>query len=240
MTLTTNQCIEVAENKEMLKTKERPILFSAEMVRAILEGRKTQTRRIATKDESTTKIYWAKNAPVFPPAWRGKKADPYTGWVKQCGSPLDIPIKCPYGDPGDRLWVRETWIKCLNVNTFKDNGNCVFRADSKDKRGDIWHSIASDPNGVKWKPSIHMPRWASRINLEVTKVRVQRLQDISEPDALAEGIKSTAIVNEARDDYTGQYASEHYQELWDSMNEKRGYGWDKNPWVWVVEFKVLK
>lgn len=228
--------------------KERPILFKPEMVRAILEGRKTQTRRIIklktdeTFDEHALKGAIQEKIPLV---------DPIAGVV---GTTSRV-VKCPYGVPGDQLWVRETFA------LESDYGVCVpgYEPPYKDGRPinrvkgdcdwpDYWeqpHYRATDADPdlcyedqkeegpcVKWKPSIHMPRWASRITLEVTKVRVERVQDIcaDEENVIAEGINPS--------DYCyPQEAFDLYKTLWNSINEKCGYGWDTNPWVWVVEFK---
>lgn len=176
---------------------EHPILFSGEMVRAILEGRKTQTRRVIT-------------VPVSD-AHAGR---PHSPMVKHNGDWYKPHEWSPYGVPGDRLWVRETWAKPYV------NCDAVFRADYK------------GAGILKWKPSIHMPRWASRITLDVVNVRVERVQDISEEDARAEGIDDGWLVREQFPE-----ARIAYRYLWDSINAKRGYGWATNPWVWVIEFK---
>lgn len=163
-----------------MTARERPIMFSAPMVRAILAGRKTQTRRVVR----------------FLP-----------------------PRPCPYGVPGDRLWVRETW--CADG---LDDGSAPlyhFRAD-----GD------HDPEAT-WRPSIFMPRTACRIVLDVTGVRIERVQDISEADAKAEGPE---LLPDPMQD-TPRRWRDSYRTLWDSINGKRA-PWDSNPWVWVVEFKV--
>ncbi|MDE9493524.1 hypothetical protein KKJ09_07895, partial [Xenorhabdus bovienii] len=96
-----------------------------------------------------------------------------------------------------------------------------------------WNLEPEDPAALKWRPSIHMHRWASRITLEVTDIRVERLQDISEEDAIAEGFSSTTGINESGDDYTGLYSSEHFSKFWNSIYQN----WDSNPWVWVIEFR---
>ena len=197
--------------------KERPILFSGPMVRAILEGRKTQTRRVvkgltpghAHTGRSLTGLGY--------PASMGK------WWAEflhsEPGSP--IYVACPYGQPGDRLWVRETWA------LHPDDGEA----------GVLWR--ATDPGwdaegtGLKWRPSIFMPRWASRIELEVTGVRVERVQGISEADAQAEGVAAVQGDPEDHVDPVDRFA-----QVWDGINGKRGHGWDVNPWVWVVEFRV--
>lgn len=174
--------------------RERPILFSAPMVRAILEGRKTQTRRAL------------KSA-----AW------PYVDKMIETN---------PYGQPGDRLWVREAWNWCYAA--AKDaSGKGAEDRELIDYAADGHPSVF----GFKWRPSIHMPRWASCILLEVTAVRVERLQDIAPPDCAAEGIFSSDIV------MTDELYLHGYRSLWESIN---GPGsWAANPWVWVVEFKKV-
>lgn len=244
---------------------ERPILFSGEMVRAILEGRKTQTRRIV------------KNQPILGVNGYTLKVIQEEAFEK-------------YGKPGDRLWVRETWSvnwhsKDWESGVVDDWGNVapsrikkiktaeellshetlIYRADEKFMNESI------EDRGFKWHPSIHMPRWASRITLEITDIRVEQLQDISEEDAVAEGIdqlfdKETrrrrpecdfdswanylwhghigrTITGKQSDAWEWQYsgykkARDSFSSLWESIN---GPGsWDKNPWVWVINFKVVK
>ncbi len=220
--------------------KEHPILFKPEMVRALLAGRKTQTRRLATKDQSTTKIEWVKDYPTWPHLWKDRKRKRYSGWIKQCGSPIDIPLKCPYGVPGDQLWVRETWRQL--------DGSIQYRADA-DK--DIpWSKT------LKWKPSIHIKRDDSRINLEVTSIRAERVQDISKKDAMAEGLveinKSFLMDPECLKipvKYTnGTFFND--EKYWGHDNPKGAYAsyfeeingkeaWDSNPWVWVIGFNLM-
>lgn len=195
--------------------KERPILFSGSMVRAILDGRKTQTRRVATK----TPLQWL-NSASFTPAY---VALPDNGLS-------------PYGYADDRLWVRETWAQ----PTTLDPGPTFYRADYPAcvPRGFENVPPASE---ITWKPSIHMPRAASRITLEVTGVLVERLQSISEADARAEGAYLLDVPGGgykfARGEQEYDTAVEAYRELWDGLNAARGFGWDTNPWVWVIEFK---
>jgi len=209
--------------------KERPILFSSEMVRAILDGRKTQTRRVI-KPQPEIQEYMNK---------------PSLHW-SQCGgrSLTEIASYCPYGQPGDRLWVRETWRKTFDVD---DKDVMEYRAGGT--RLIVGESIQHGEHRItsvlpKWKPSIFMPRWASRIMLEIVNIRVERVQDISEEDAIAEGcnpydhIKKEIVSRDNEIIFSNAYQAS-YQLLWDSINAKRGYGWDVNPWVWVVEFKVL-
>jgi len=184
------------------------------MVRAILEGRKTQTRRVVKplgNDDGFVILDYGNGG--WP--YRSDDGDSSTHIVRRGGKLYieETPHACPYGQPGDRLWVRETW---ADVRTPASQIQTVYRADWPYK----------NPSTKPWKPSIHMPRWASRILLEVTGVRIERLQDISEEDAIAEGVSD--ILNPVG----------AYRELWDSIN---GDGaWVANPWVWIVEFKRLE
>jgi len=181
---------------------ERPILFSSPMVKAILEGRKTQTRR-ALRDQQPVDFGSAKYGAHLV------RRDVHDHG-KLVGHRM-APVRCPYGQPGDRLWVRETF--------NDDRKETIYRADG-DMPGE-WFDA-----GSKWRPAIHMPRNRSRLTLEVTGVRVERVQSISDADVLAEGCEERL----------GRHVPAYIQ-LWDSLNAKRGYGWEKNPWVWVVEFK---
>ena len=205
--------------------RERPILFSGPMVRAILEGRKTQTRRVC-RDQTPVKYWHGESLPMIPD---GKEK--YTGWVKDVKNvAIGIPSKCPYGAPGDRLWVRETWKAEENIYESRPCIAVYFKASPDTGKvvlfeEDILPSLSSIN---KWKPSIHMFRWASRIDLEITAIRVERVQDISKTDCEAEGLKLLQ----------GGILSE-FAVLWDSINAKRGYPWKDNPWIWVVEFKVV-
>lgn len=224
--------------------KERPILFNGEMVRAVLEGRKTQTRRVVKPQ---------------PPKWSWTSVAEY---ARAKGLNLKLPtgkwVKAAYGKPGDRLWVRETFAIESNYNygdvyDRPDNPLGPVRWGEEEGMGNCFECpryrasepetiLGDDEDGMRWKPSIFMPRWASRITLEVTDVRVERVQEISETDAVAEscqasgGIVSGPMEPEERDGHT---AAEEFKALWDSINEKRGFGWEKNPWVWVVEFKKI-
>ncbi|HEJ2021040.1 TPA: hypothetical protein SLV80_001207 [Pseudomonas aeruginosa] len=192
------------------KPRERPILFNDQMVRAILDGRKTVTRRIVKPQPSLpTTHWWPSNG--RGPQWMADGPSEATGGTRQTWGWKE----CPFGKPGDRLWVRET---------FADIGcRLTFRADLED---------GAHCSVTRWTPSLHMPRWASRILLEITAVRVERLQDISDDQAIAEGIDTHP---------TGFYgngcitAGGAFLELWESIN---GDGkWAANPWVWVIEFK---
>ena len=286
--------------------KERPIIFSGPMVRAILEGRKTQTRRIIKPQP----------VPVPPNGWerptREKKHDaPYFDaycnkrkssanprgmsqdwcwwdeWDRQC---LDQIIKCPYGVPSDRLWVRETW-NVIECHSSYEYGDCcffawdwfvspwdmlcheckalkgcnrpvlVYAADGEDKNPAEMYPSLDIRNGrtvktkpeLPWRPSIHMPRKASRIDLLIADIRVERLQDISIEDAINEGINCPVELDEPcrrcgaceGDDWDSPIRFQcnprsAFFELWQSINGKRpGCAWDDNPYVWVVEFQCV-
>lgn len=200
--------------------KERPILFSGPMVRAILDGRKTQTRRVIKPQPHAA-------ADAFAWVARGK----HSRWTAQKdGKAIGLWFLCPYGGPGDRLWVRETWCEFID-----DQGRAVACA------ADGWAECPAEDD--RWRPSIFMPRWASRITLEITGVRVERVQDVSETDAWAEGI---SIAKEqtwrplgSKEPYQPYPPQMAFGALWDEINAKRGYSWESNPWVWVVEFKKL-
>ncbi len=209
--------------------RARPILFSGEMVRAILRGEKTQTRRI-----------------IKPQPEHGVERCWYTGsgWAfgAKDGACTCSEVPCRF-IAGDLLWVRETWLE-LDRDHWHDyrkrradlidcsgrprRNSCAYRADT-DADGD---EIRKE-YGYKWTPSIHMPRWASRITLEITDVRVQRLHDIKEPDAIAEGCKGRSY----RDGRGYESAGHAFSLLWESIN---GPGsWESNPFVWAITFKKL-
>ena len=205
---------------------EHPILFNGEMVRAILLGTKTQTRR------------------VVKPQPHGEGPGGYP-------VPQAI-VDCPYGQPGDTLWVRETWKATLMRTGIRPIVKICYRASPGVFNGVLFEDDVLPPlrqlDG-KWRPSIHMPRWASRITLEVTGVRVERVQEISEDGARAEGTDICLDDNHAdvkacmRGCLDIQYVETRryvraFRCLWDSINARRGYGWGSNPWVWRVEFKT--
>lgn len=193
--------------------RERPILFSGPMVRAILDGRKTQTRRVVTPQPNVVHAIHA-------------DASITTNLIFRSG---DQRIHCPYGQPGDRLWVRETFAPFPPVFGSKLWG-IIYGADAAQverEAPDTYRPMLY--NYERWYPSIHMPRWACRLVLEIESIRVERLQEISGEDAVAEGVRSLLPYN--------GIAQCEFLELWDSINAKRGFDWDANPWVWVVEFK---
>jgi len=217
--------------------KERPILFNADMVKAILEGRKTQTRRVMKPQPGLGlddfERYYHIEVGKYHPALIDKDGELYPG-DEIFGAYTDDGewgCKCPYGQVGDRLWVRETF-----DYIFGDEGDyLIYKAD--DYSLAWFNERKKDGSKITWNPSIHMPRWASRINLEITGIRVERLQEISEEDAKNEGVTPHRI---DWDDNISPNVTINYREgfikLWDSINGKM-YAWESNPYVWVIEFK---
>lgn len=233
--------------------KERPILFNAPMVRAILEGRKTQTRRVINPQPFIDKMgNFCWNGCNFGQDSRGPH-------IQSIASPIPSSktkrVHCPFGKPGDRLWVRETWNWFDPDEISEDRrGSRAPFTGCQGSRKILWvaayaadgHLEHAHLGRALWRPSIHMPRWASRILLEITGVRVERLSDISEEDAAAEGIYNDGDVIpfngpwfvEHHDTQGYSKASDCYCALWEKIN---GAGsWMTNPWVWVVQFKQLK
>lgn len=216
--------------------KERPILFSAPMVSAILEGRKTQTRRIMRRQPDDVERFY-RGEPTTDTDARHAILRCYNRpkGFKNCNSgwSANATYKTPFTEfcVGDRLWVRETFMDLSGTGVeHRDSEGKLQRfayaADCpKGSHGDELRKEF----GLKWKPSIHMPRTACRIVLEITKIRVEQLQDISESDCLKEGVGSP-ILRDCK--------KPKFMQLWESIN---GTGsWNKNPWVWVVEFKVIQ
>ena len=229
--------------------KERPILFSAPMVRAILDGSKTQTRR-------TAKITRVDGHPERPDLQIATLSNGRQGWLNcQADHPSHISTFCPYGQPGDRLWVRETWNVTHHSqlapgeNIAKSAEDCV--RDNNGFMPSCAEGVVYAADGVtshpvhgkaRWRPSIHMPRWASRILLEIVSVRVERLQDISEDDAQAEGIAYSErfcgyCIGEA-EHFNSHDPRQSYFSLWEAINGAGSV--IANPWVWVVEFRRVE
>jgi len=226
--------------------KEHPIIFSGTMVRAILDGRKTQTRRIVKLPRGIQRLY--RPFPQEPRNVQGVDEDGLIGWYA-------TPDACPYGQPGDQLWVRETHYRFGRYvkNGLTPSGRQRWRfrpsgatpgmrgvryaeqATPLAKRADLgWHR----------RPAIFMPYFACRLKLEVTSVRVERLQEISETNAIAEGVKAGDWIThrgtmgpfDCEVSKNAETAREAFRALWDSINAKRA-PWAENPWVWVIEFE---
>ncbi len=203
--------------------KERPILFSAPMVRAILDGRKTQTRR----------LYKPRQPAPYEVMDELDNGKPWPFWFHPETSPEYQPVHSPYGVAGDRLWVRESII------WKPEHDNFYFAADNHGCGNLVYSRLQK-----RSCPSIHMPRWASRITLEVTDVRVERLQEITEDDARAEGVKSFPRDPEG-DCWTDGTHRTAFQYLWGEINGWDGQPgarapWFTNPWVWVISFRKLE
>jgi hypothetical protein len=205
---------------------KRSIIFRGDGVLAILEDRKTQTRRVI-KFPATPK--WMQG--IEHRAMKVAYPMPMGGWVfwdVDMGQEFSDKvyqndpdgIRCPYGQPGDRLWCRETFVS--------DGDYIGYKADNN----------PANENAL-WSPSIFMPRWASRITLEIVNMQVERIQEITWRECIAEGISSFTVARGALSDPPTDPRWK-FIELWNSINAKRGYGWDVNTWVWVIEFKKLE
>lgn len=217
--------------------KERGMIFNGEMVRAILDGRKTQTRRpIKWKQTRFTEIGEREDGSNWP-------------WSEDTEKVCDYWHPCPFGAVGDRIWVRETFQGPLfdyekmesyleDSSKFEKPEFCQYAADGKPAPE---YYDADDNLHCGWRPSIHMPRWASRINLEITDVRVERLNNISQEDAQAEGMELTGWRPTYSDpDSGGEVCTpyDNFAQLWSSIYGEES--WQGNPWVWVIEFKRIE
>lgn len=254
--------------------KERPILFSGPMVKALLEGRKTQTRRIIRCGCNSIHINrllgaWPLSRPPYqfdgserPWQWKGN-SPPKTGdWIEECQTDVDdhetYPVRFPYGQPGDRLFVKETW--ALVYPWYDHEAGYVDEVevwsetipptppdglDGKSWR--VWYAADSDDINQhaddrfvrRYRSPLFMPRWASRITLEITEVRVERLQSISYLDCRAEGIPAVSCYDDSPEPETILGAiRDEYREVWESINGKGS--WDLNSWVWALSFRRLE
>jgi hypothetical protein len=230
--------------------RERPILMSAPMVRAILAGTKTQTRRVIQPQPANPQTFGS------APCWgcgvhrNGAHAGRYMlhAAFNEGGTRVDRHLACPYGAPGDRLWGREAWASPGDMRVaYRADGDCgswmgdggggrfwnrhgyIIEVDKA--RGPSW---GLGKFGGRWRPSIHMPRWASRITLEITRVGVEQVQEIGAGDAHYEGV--------CADPYHAPWLGcrQAFRAVWDSLNAERGYGWDANPWVWALTFRRVE
>jgi hypothetical protein len=197
---------------------EKPIIFSTPMVEAILAGRKTQTRRVVKRWNQADGIE------QHDDCYQGE----FVPWKD--GEPQES-IFAP-AELGDVLWVRESFRQAWPATSYSHG--IVYRADKAKSLGMDEYSERH-----RWKPSIHMPRLAARLFLRVTDVRVERLQDIREADALAEGCDKRDSITVNGERYSALSALDSFESLWQSLNAERGYGWGRNPWVWVIEFEPL-
>jgi hypothetical protein len=240
-----------------MTTKERPILFSGPMVRAILAGQKTQTRRVmkpqpepCPADHTRAGHWW----PSRPHQSMLHVEDELQKWTGLAGD------ACPIGDHGERLWVRETWADVnlygapaiayradhhlsdlMSDQSFLDEGafnyeDPRYRAVAAGKQGNqfsVWAFDLLNETEGRWRSAMFMPRWVCRLVLEIVSVRVERLQAISTEDCVAEGLSTNLREQEAVDDLRGQW-----KDLWTGINGAAS--WEANPWVWVVEFKRVE
>jgi hypothetical protein len=256
---------------------ERPIPFSGPMVRAILAGRKSQTRRCLTpQPDAALDHHKGRIVTRFNPVGAAVKTGLMAYEANDCAGPIfafrqgkdsiKADISCPYGVPGDRLWVREAWTADFEwaedvdkralrwwhemPAAFRGPANVIYtyyhaddsawhcHPDEGPAYPASWAPAEDDWEGVRWRPSIHMPRWASRLTLELTNVRVERLQDIGEDDAIDEGCGFD--FDPLDDDGVEKFDATprgHFAQLWDKLHGHRRCGWQANPWVWVLEFR---
>lgn len=247
---------------------ERPILFSAPMVRAILAGTKTQTRRVMSPQPSAFTPSRAHETAYFDAYCSERKtaenprgmSDRWCWWTSDGRQGPDW-IRCPYGAPGDRLWLRETWgLHSYFDETRWHRGSIADETDASPlPRWKLAYRADWGQGGEQfWRPSIHMPRWASRLTLEIASVRVERLTAISEEDARAEGVTPCwrchgTGIDPARFEWAPDWCSEcggsaqgtthrdEFERLWDEINGKRpGCAWRDDPWVWVIGFRRVE
>ncbi|MFS2221387.1 hypothetical protein [Pantoea sp. B65] len=219
--------------------KERPILFSDQRVRALLAGQQTQTRRIMKSLAFTPGQDNHEGCYGFDVSSNHRRG-------RHMMEMADLSYQCPFGQPGDQLWVRETWRGPIvpkellteyarSPENFRSTDYCHYRAD----RSELGTSLDEENEQFGWQTAIHMPRWASRINLQITGVRAQKIQEISDDDIMAEGVQTDShFLNNfftMKSDAIAPQAA--YKQAWEK--QYGGTSWDVNPWVWVVEFKRI-
>lgn len=226
----------------MSEPRERPILFSGEMISAILDGKKCQTRRVIKPqpDLRPGTMLTPMRERISTAYWHWKDE-----WWWQDPQPSML-AQCPYGAPGDKLWVRETWgiySESWTDYGWEGDGIVDIGIQKSLPRGSMhskYHIVYKESGyeadeGERWKPSIFMPRWASRLTLEVVSVKVERVSEICVDDVVAEGIELDMSDSQYwRENTIGRYA-----ELWDSLNAKRGFPFSGSPWCWAITFRCL-
>jgi len=233
--------------RPVIPVEEKPILFTAQLVNAILEDRKLETRRLITRIISKDRV--SEFGPSTTPGYDFHFRDRYALWNDV---DRDWVIKrCPYGKPGSQLWVRETWgpmrgfydpaVAKTKPSDLSRDEEIIYRATHE------WGDSLPVNLTADWRPSIHMPRWASRIDLKVEEIRIEPLHEIDELGALAEGClgaKKKGTLQASNGTTTGEFivgtAREEFRRLWDAINAKRGFGWESNPYVWVVRFSRIR
>lgn len=227
---------------------ERPILFSTPMVQAILAGRKTQTRRLLNPQPVHAQHHIWKGKVVRDAehrmwCYRDRCFDNIMNFGPMYEDNVALAAMCPKGKLGDRLWVRETFCEpslhsdLLNFNLADKVGDIEYAADMGTERFPVGGNFTPQLNDFRWRPSIHMPRYASRITLEVTGVRVERLQAITEADAAAEGWQKRPELSSDPEVHRDA-ARDWFMDLWYDIHGKGS--WDANPWVWVISFRRLE
>ena len=228
----------------MTEIKTHPILFKGEMVRAILDDRKSQTSGVITPRNSLLDGGpWDKRSKAANPDWDNAYVDPGPSPAGNPGPYLKLPFPefgtthrvYPRIQVGDHLWVRETFTEVLTRPFDNDSGKVVYRADG-------WEG--KDPDyPAKWKPSIHMPRKFSRITLEVTKLRVERVKDITVGGVIAEGVMKAEDIDPNTYPldliFSRSDCYDPWKKLWDSIYAKRGYSLESDPWIFIYEFATL-
>jgi len=230
--------------------KERPIIFTGDSPKKILAGTKTMTRRVFKKwqvpkllDGISHIDYYGKAAYMSIVKKGIYRFAAFGDTEEKCLEQLIEYGGCPYGKIGSKLWVREAW----------NAGECA----DKLKPSELWPSFWLEDNGGLWYKSddtipkspiskkgknrspLFLPKWASRIKIEITNIKAEKIQEISEEDSIKEGCVSTAVLTEDRSDYTGLFAVEKFNDLWNTIHGKKGCSWRINPLVWAIEFKLI-
>lgn len=238
---------------------EYPILFKPKMVQAILDGRKSQTRRVMKPQppsEGEVKIHIPK--PVYgdwpighmykaPAGTHKAKLNPFAAvsvkddrWDTWLGiKPAEFEWISPYGKPGDALWVRETYAVTERYDDYRPSDVPEGTQVWYQAGGKRYESFTDDVWRGKRRPSIYMCRWMSRLTLEITDVRVERVCHISPQDAASEGVPVLSGATGSPDSLTAGLLVDQFRQLWDEINLERGYPWKDNPWVWVIKFEKV-